>query len=147
MRTSPLFASAPDHQRIGIAVLRLITGVTFAAHGYQKLFVYNIAGVQGAFAKMGVPMPTVTGPLIGCLEFFGGLALIIGLMTRLIALGLAADMLGAILLVHLAKGFFLPGGYEFVLMLFAAAVALAAAGPGSFSVDELIARRTGSPDR
>ena len=90
----------------------------------------------------------VTGPLIGCLEFFGGLALIVGLMTRLIALGLAADMLGAVLLVHLAKGFFLSGGgYEFVLMLFAAAVALAAAGPGSFSVDELIARRTGSPDR
>ena len=114
---------------------------TFAAHGYQKLFVFGVSGVQGMFAKMGVPMPMVSAPLVAGLEFFGGLASIFGLLTRLVALGLAIDMLGAILMVHLASGFFLPAGYEFVLMLMTASLALAFAGPGSPSMGEMIARR------
>ena len=141
MPTSPIFVAQPRHQALGLAVLRIITGITFAAHGYQKLFVFGIAGVQGAFTQMGAPMPTVTGPLVACLEFFGGLALVIGLLTRFAALGLAVDMLGALVLVHFANGFFLPTGYEFTLTLFAACVALVFAGSGSFAADDLIARR------
>lgn len=141
MSTSPLFSSTPRQQGFGIAILRVITGVVFIAHGYQKLFVYGIAGVQDAFGKMGAPMPMVTGPLVAGLEFFGGCALVIGLLTRLVALGLAIDMLGAILIVHLAGGFFAPKGYEFVLMLCVAALTLAVAGPGSLSADERIAAR------
>ncbi|MEO7455698.1 MAG: DoxX family protein, partial [Gemmatimonadaceae bacterium] len=79
MRTSPLFASSPRTQAIGLAVVRVITGITFMMHGYQKLFTFGIAGVQGAFTKMGAPLPMVTGPLVAGLEFFGGIALIIGL--------------------------------------------------------------------
>lgn len=137
---SPLFASTTRHQGLGIAILRILTGIVFTAHGYQKLFVYGMAGVQGAFAKMGAPMPTITGPLVSCLEFFGGIALIIGLLTRLVALGFVLDMLGAMLIVHLANGFFMPTGYEFVLLLFAASLALVFGGPGSLSVDAVIAR-------
>ncbi len=144
---SPRFASTTRHHGLGIAILRVITGVTFAAHGYQKLFVYRMAGVQGAFTRMGAPMPAITGPLIAYLEFVGGIALIIGLLTRLVALGLALDMLGAILLVHLANGFFLPTGYEFVLMLFAASMALLFGGPGSLSVDSIIASKSSSANR
>ena len=125
-----------------MTILRVVTGITFALHGYQKLFVFGVAGVQGAFTKMGAPMPMVTGPLVGGLEFFGGIALVIGLLTRLAALGLAIDMLGAIALVHFANGFFLPKGYEFVLMLFAAALTLAVGGAGAYSVDDAIARRS-----
>ncbi|CAN5916795.1 DoxX family protein [soil metagenome] len=142
--TSPLFASTPRHQAIGVAILRVVTGIVFAAHGYQKLFVYGMVGVQGAFTKMGAPMPTITGPLVALLEFFGGLALIIGLLTRLAAIGLAIDMLGAILIVHLASGFFLPAGYEFALLLMAASLTVAVAGPGAFSVDGSIAGRNGT---
>ena len=141
MNPSPLFSSNARQQGLGIAILRIITGITFMAHGYQKLFVFGISGVQGAFTKMGAPLPTVTGPLVACLEFFGGIALVIGFLTRLVGLGLAIDMLGAIVLVHFANGFFLPTGYEFVLMLLAASLTLALGGPGRLSVDEMIAGR------
>lgn len=141
MPASPLFAATPRHQAIGIATLRVITGIVFVAHGYQKLFVYGMAGVQDAFTKLGTPMPTVVGPLVALLEFFGGLALIVGLLTRLAALGFAIEMVGAILIVHLAGGFFLPAGYEFALTLLAASLAVAFAGPGSFSIDGMLAGR------
>ncbi|MDB4916518.1 MAG: DoxX family protein [Gemmatimonadetes bacterium] len=137
---SPLFSASPRQQHVGLAVLRIVLGIVMTAHGYQKLFVYGIAGVQGAFTKMGAPMPMVTGPLVAALEFFGGIALIIGFLTRLVGLGLAIDMLGAILIVHGSAGFFMPAGYEFVLMLGAASLALAIAGPGAFSIDEIIAK-------
>jgi putative oxidoreductase len=140
-----LFAATPSHQRIGIAVLRIVTGIVFFMHGYQKVFQYGFAGVAGSFGQMGVPMPGVMGPFIALLELLGGLALIIGLLTRLAALGLAFDMLGAIGLVHLSAGFFAPKGYEFTLLLFAACVALVLAGPGALSVDDAIARRRPGP--
>lgn len=141
MPTRSLIAATPSQQQLGIAIIRIVTGIIMAAHGAQKLFVFGFAGVTDAFGKMGIPMPGVMGPFVALLEFFGGLALIIGLLTRVAALGLAFDMLGAILLVHLAAGFFLPAGYEFALILFAACLALVLAGPGSLSVDAATAAR------
>ena len=141
MATRSLIVETPSQQQLGLAIIRIVTGIIFAAHGGQKLFVYGFAGVTGAFAKMGVPLPGLMGPFIALLEFFGGIALIIGLLSRLAALGLAFDMLGAILLVHLAGGFFLPSGYEFALVLFAASLAIALGGPGSLSADAVLASR------
>ena len=139
-RLSFLIAS-PIQQQFGIAILRILAGIVFVAHGAQKIFVFGFGGVGGAFAQMGVPMPTVTGPLIGLVELLGGVALIVGLFTRIAAILLACDMLGAIVLVHAAGGFFLPSGLEFVLMLFAAAITLLFAGPGALSVDGVLASR------
>jgi putative oxidoreductase len=141
MSTASLLTSNGKLQRYALALLRIVTGIVFAVHGYQKLFVFGIAGVQGAFTKMGAPMPMVMGPIIACIELFGGIALILGLLTRLAALGLAFDMLGAILIVHLAKGFSGPMGYEFPLVLCTAMLTLVLAGPGGLSIDGMIARR------
>lgn len=141
MSTSRLFAADPRQQGLGIALVRIIIGITFFAHGYQKLFIMGISGIQGGFTKMGVPMPTVTAVLVTFLEFFGGIGLVIGLLTRLIALGLTIDMLGAMAFVHFANGFFLPTGYEFVLLLMVASLSLVVGGPGRFAVDNMIANR------
>jgi putative oxidoreductase len=126
---------------LALAVLRVVAGIVFAAHGAQKLFVYGFGGVTGAFAQMGAPLPEITGPLVALVEFLGGLALIAGLLTRLASLGLAITMLGAIVLVHLAGGFFLPNGIEFALTLFAVAVTFIITGAGRYSLDHAIAGR------
>ena len=134
-----LFRSpSPRQLSLGLAVLRVAVATIFIRHGAQKLFVMGFAGVTGAFTHMGVPLPGLMGPFIGLLEFFGGLALLWGLLTRLIALGFVFDMLGAIVLVKLAGGF---SGYEFEFLLCGSSLALALTGGGRFSVDALLARR------
>jgi putative oxidoreductase len=129
---------SPRQLSLGLAALRLAVATIFIRHGAQKLFVYGFAGVTGAFTQMGVPFPGVMGPFIGLLEFFGGIALAMGLLTRLIALGFVFDMLGAILLVQLKRGF---SGYELEFLLLGSSLALALTGAGRFSVDALIAGR------
>jgi putative oxidoreductase len=139
MRTNTL--SAPARINSALAILRVIVGATFLMHGAQKVFVYGLAGVTGSFAQMGIPLPGITGPLVAFLELFGGLALMLGLFTRLTSLGLAINMLGAMTMVHLANGFFLPNGYEFTLVLLGASATLALTGAGAYSLDAMIPRR------
>ena len=87
---------------LGLLLLRIVAGIVFAAHGGQKLFVYGFDGVTGAFSQMGIPLAGIAGPLVALVEFFGGLALIAGLLTRLAGAGLTVVMLGALFIVHLA---------------------------------------------
>jgi len=134
-----LFRSPSSRQlSIGLAVLRVAVAAVFINHGRQKLFVYGFAGVTGAFTQMGIPLPGIMGPLIGLLEFFGGIALVAGFLTRPLALAFVFDMLGAILLVQLKKGF---SGYELEFLLLGASMALVLTGAGTFSVDAFLAGR------
>lgn len=124
---------------VAIALLRAVLGVVFIAHGGQKLFVYGIDGVSGAFGSMG--LPPVLGPVIGAAELLGGLALVAGFLAPVAAAGLAIIMLGAIATVHGAQGFFAPKGYEFNLTLLGGLVAIVLTGAGAFSLDAVLLRR------
>jgi putative oxidoreductase len=133
----------PARLSAAVAVLRVVAGIIFAAHGAQKLFVFGLDGVTAGFAGMGIPLASVVAPGVALLEFAGGIALVLGLFTRLAALGLAVNMAGAILIVHVAAGLFLPNGVEFALSLFAVSTALVLTGAGRFSLDALIAAKRG----
>lgn len=119
-----------------LTALRVIAGFLFAAHGWQKFSEFTIAGTQASFAKMGVPAAELAAPVAASLELVGGIALILGVLTRVFAALLALDMLGALFLVHAPAGIFAAaGGYELVLLLATAAAAVALTGAGKLSVD------------
>lgn len=126
----------------GITVLRIVVGAVFLAHGAQKLFVYHIAGVSGMFSHIGIPLPGISAVVVSLVEFVGGIALVLGVATRLAAALIAIDMLVAILAVHLKNGFFMPMGYEFALTLLAANICLVLTGAGCASVDGLLGNKS-----
>ena len=138
---SVLFTRSARGAGLGLLVLRVVVGVVFIAHGSQKLFTYGLAGITGGFEQMGVPMASVTAPLVTFVELIGGVALILGFLTPIAAALLAIDMLGAILFVHGKNGLFLPNGYEFALTLLAVNVTLLLAGPGAAAVDNVLGNR------
>jgi putative oxidoreductase len=121
--------------RWGVLPLRIVVGLVFVAHGGQKLFGFGLAGTAGFLGSLGIPLPTVAAAGLIAAELVGGLALLLGAGTRIAAAVLAADMLVAILTVHLRGGFFVPDGVEFVLTLLGACVALLGLGAGPCSID------------
>jgi putative oxidoreductase len=126
----------------GLLLLRVVIGGTMFSHGAQKLFGWfggpGLRGTAGFFESLGWRMPLALAFLAGLAEA-SGLAFALGLLTPLAALGIAVVMLNAILVVHWKNGFFNGnGGIEFPLTLATVAVAVAATGPGRFSIDRLI---------
>ena len=127
---------------VGFLVLRLAVGIVFAMHGWQKLTMMGIPVVGGFFASLGIPAPELAALAVTVLELVGGIALILGIGTRIAGALLAVNMLVALVLVHLANGFFVDaGGFEFVLTLAAAALFFALAGPGALSLDARLLRK------
>lgn len=135
--------AAATQSTLARTVLRLVVGVVFFAHGWQKIFDFTIPGTQAAFVQMGVPAAQLVAPAIGFLELLGGAALILGALVRPVSVLLVLDMLGALFLVHAPAGIFADkGGYELVLVLAAGAAALATVGAGRFSIDALVFGRS-----
>ena len=124
----------------GLTLLRIVVGIVFVMHGGQKLFVYGLEGTAGFMSQTGLPFPMLSAIAAITAEFVGGLFLVAGAFTRWVTPPLAFTMVVAAVTVHL-KGFFLPAGFEYTLVLFAASVALGLAGPGAFAVDNILARR------
>lgn len=125
--------------------LRLPISIIFMAHGSQKLFGwfggYGLEGTGQWLASIGMEPGIVMAFLAGSGEFFGGLLILIGLLTRPAAAVLAFTMIVAIFSVHIDNGLFLSNnGYEFGLALLAAAVSLAISGAGKLSIDDMVSK-------
>lgn len=120
-------------------VLRVVIGFLLAAHGWQKYVEFTLEGTAAAFGQMGVPLAGVVAPVMATLELVGGIAIVLGLFTRVFAGVLALGMVGAAVLVHAPAGVFVEaGGFELVAALGAGAAALALVGPGRLSIDHVI---------
>ena len=138
-----LFATTPSSRQLGLGllILRLALGAVFIVHGGQKLFQMGFAGTVAMMSQLGAPAPGIVGPVVAIVEPLAGVALVLGLLTRLAGLAVAIDMLGAIFTFHLPNGFFVPRGVEFVMMLCASGIALALLGAGPLSIDYNLQQR------
>ena len=143
---SPLIKSVLSTRAgFGLSVLRIFVGIIFAAHGSQKLFGlfvgYGLAGTAQWMESIGLAPGHLMALLAGGTEFFGGLALIIGLLARPAALGLSFTLLVAIFSVHISNGLFMANnGYEFALALLGGTVAVLLEGAGKLSLDAAITK-------
>jgi len=121
---------------------RVALGVVFVAHGWDKLTGAGLDGTAGFFDSVGVPGAQVAAVAAAVVELVGGLAMIVGALLPVAGVLLAADMLGAIWFVHAEQGFWATdGGYEFVMVMAAASLALGFSGGGELSVDRFTATR------
>ncbi len=127
----------------GSLILRVPTGITLAAHGAQKLFAwfggYGLEGTGQWMASIGLEPGYLMALLAGSAEFFGGLALLLGLLTRPAAVVTAFTMVIATFSVHIQNGLFMANnGYEYALALLAITAALAVQGGGKLALDNLL---------
>jgi len=146
---------------LGLLLLRIVAGITLAAHGYPKLFGgpgkqphpllartmgpnYPAAlersgpGFVAGLQRMGVPYPEIAAKASGLTEFAGGLALAAGLLTRPVSFAAAFNMGVATWKAHWKNGFYGQGGFEFPLLLGTAALTIGLTGPGAISLDALL---------
>jgi len=139
---------------IAWTIVRLGLGIVFFAHGSQKMLGwfggYGFKGTMGFFTQA-MHIPAVFAFLAIAAEFFGGLGLIVGLLSRVAAFGIAVNMLVAIFMVHLPNGLFMNWsgqqkgeGIEYHLLVLAMTVALMIRGAGAFSLDRAISGTAGS---
>lgn len=137
-----IYDSALD---VGLLLLRVVLGLTMAAHGYNKFFGGGrIPGTAGWFDSIGMKPGMFHARIAATTEIAAGLGLALGLLTPIPAAGFVALMLVAAWTVHRNNGFFIvKEGWEYNLVLAGAAVAVAATGPGKYSLDHLLFSDTG----
>ncbi len=126
-----------------LALLRVVLGLIFIYHGFLKLFVTGgFTGTVNFFASIGIPLAVYSALLVSLIEFFGGLFLLLGVITKWSATLLILQMLVAFLKVHVKNGFLVSkGGYEFVLLILAGLIVVLASGAGKFSVGSYFKNR------
>ena len=146
MKTSLIRKILTSKAGTAALILRAPIGIILAAHGGQKLFAwfggYGLEGTAQWMNSIGMTPGYLMAILAGSAEFFGGLALLLGLLTRPAAVIAAFTMLVAIVSVHLSNGLFMANnGYEYALTLFVALVALTVQGGGRLSLDNLLVNK------
>jgi len=144
-------ASRPTHDAALVA-LRCAAAAVFVAHGAGDLFDAGISANVDNYTGAGIPLPALSAPFAALVQFFGGLALIVGLLTRPVAAGLTVVMGGALIWVHRGESLVMGqdgsgSGYAFAMGAIALAILLL--GPGRFSADHVLAsrlrQRSGAP--
>lgn len=132
-----LFSSF-GHKYVDLApfLIRVVTGLIFLLHGYQKLE-QGVGAVGGFLGGLGYPVPEAFAIVLIFAEIVGGILLIAGAFTYFAAKVLAFVALMAFLTVHVSHGFFVAaGGYEFIILIFVSCIAIAILGPGRWSADK-----------
>ena len=120
---------------------RIGLGVVFIAHGWQKFQTNGLDRTAAAFEQMGVPAPTLSAYYATGIELLGGAALILGVLTPVVGVLLALNMVGALVFVHLSNGIFVAnGGWELVGVLGLLSLTLAVVGAGRVSLDNIFSR-------
>ena len=129
--------------RYGLAILRIVLGIAMLVHGWSKLSggVGNVAGFFGG--QLGIPAPQLMAWVVTIVELVGGILLVVGFLTQIVGILIALDMLGAILFGYLLRGapFIDRGQISWVkeVVFAAAALCIVLAGPGAWSVDDVVA--------
>lgn len=128
------------YREFGLFILRMVIGVIFVVHGYNKIFEgEGVSGTARLLSTVGIYMPGLVAWFVSLGEFVGGVLILIGFLTRECALFLAIIMLGAIWTVHYPNGFFATDkGYEYNLALIGACLCLMFSGGGSGALDKII---------
>src|SRR3954466_10119207 len=130
---------------VALLVVRVAAGVIFIGHGGQKLFgAFDGPGLEATVQQLGSPL----GYLVAIGEFFGGIGLVFGFLSRFSAAALIVIMIGAIVQVHGKNGFFGPTGFEYNLALIGLLLAILICGPGRLSIAGCFfprSSRTGRP--
>jgi putative oxidoreductase len=127
----------------GLLIIRLIIGISFFAHGAQKLFGwfggYGLKDTGGWMESLGLKPGVAMAIIAGLAEFAGGILLVLGFLTPLAGIMIAITMFLAIVKVHYANGYWSTNnGYEYNLALLAVAVGLALTGPGQYALDAVL---------
>lgn len=138
----------PDRTAVDLSllILRVVVGIIFMAHGSQKLFgAFEGKGLEETVKMLGSPL----GYLVAIGEFFGGVGILFGFLSRFSAAAIIVIMIGAIVHVHGANGFFLDKhGFEYNLALIGLLLPIFLCGPGSYSMGQFFlpkSSRTGKP--
>jgi putative oxidoreductase len=135
----PLPAPARDW---ALVVARVLIGVVMFAHGYQKMVINGIGRTSEGFENLSIPLAIVSASFVTVVEFAGSVMLIAGALTPLVCALMLVIMAGAAAFVHGQNGIFIAnGGWELVGVIAAGLIALAAVGPGRYSVDHIVRER------
>jgi len=131
----------PAVRDAALLLLRLVLGIVFVAHGWDKLLITGLTETTGQFSAWGVPQPKLSAYLVMAGELLGGALLVVGLLTTFVAGALALLMAAAVWFVHLGNGLFAAdGGVELPAVLIAALLMIVVFGAGRASLDGVLTR-------
>ena len=138
----------PPARDWALLLARVLIGVVMFAHGYQKLVINGIGRTTDGFENLSIPLAIVSASFVTVVEFVAGALLVIGALTPVACGLMLVIMVGAAVFVHIPNGIFVAsGGWELVGVIGAGLIALAAVGPGKFSVDHVVRGRQSQLER